>query len=204
MLYQRHLIYQATMFALKKDNGGDKMKIKKPNFIVGKKQVILASITLLLGLAIYVNYSMSGADQIKATKTVNTNSTNYGVANFVSESENSDDYFSKARVDRMTSRDEATETLKNVINGGDTTDEEKAVAAEKASTVSKLIESESKIENLIKAAGYEECVVYLDGERASIVVKSDDLTNAQAAQIKDILLSEVDVASENIKIFAVK
>ena len=47
-------------------------------------------------------------------------------------------------------------------------------------------------------------MVYLDGDNASIVVKSDGLTAAQAAQIKDILLSEVDVANENIRIFEVK
>ena len=46
--------------------------------------------------------------------------------------------------------------------------------------------------------------MYLDGTSANIVVKSDGLKTAQAAQIKDILLGEVDVSNENIKIFDVK
>ncbi len=179
--------------------------MKIPNFIVGKKQIILASLTLFLGLAIYVNYAMNtDKDDIKTTKVVNTKSSNYGVADFVNESSDEDDYFAQARLDRMTSRDEAAQTLETIIGGGDSTDEEKDVASEEAVSISKLIESESKIENLIKAAGYEDCVVYLDGTGANIVVKSDGLEKAQAAQIKDILLDEVDVANENIKIFDVK
>ena len=163
--------------------------MKIPNFIVGKKQIILASLTLFLGLAIYVNYAMNtNGDEIKTTKVVNTKSSNYGVAD----------------LDRLTSRDEAAQTLETIMSGGDSTDEEKEVASEKAVSISQLIESESKIENLIKAAGYEDCVVYLDGTSANIVVKSDGLKTAQAAQIKDILLGEVDVANENIKIFDVK
>ncbi len=179
--------------------------MKIPNFIVGKKQIILASLTLFLGLAIYVNYAMNtNENEIKTTKVVNAKSSNYGVADFVNETSDEDDYFAQARLDRMTSRDEAAQTLENIMSGGDSTDEEKEVASEEAVSISQLIESESKIENLIKAAGYEDCVVYLDGKSANIVVKSDGLKTAQAAQIKDILLSEVDVSNENIKIFDVK
>lgn len=179
--------------------------MKIPNFIVGKKQIILASLTLFLGLAIYVNYAMNtDSKDIKTTKVVNTKTSNYGVADFVNETSDEDDYFAQARLDRMTSRDEAAQTLETIMGGGDTTDEEKEVASEEASSISQLIESESKIENLIKAAGYEDCVVYLDGTGANIVVKSNGLEKAQAAQIKDILLGEVDVANENIKIFDIK
>ena len=47
-------------------------------------------------------------------------------------------------------------------------------------------------------------MVYLDGENASVVVKSDGLSASQAAEIKDILLSETSVENENIRIFEVK
>ena len=43
-----------------------------------------------------------------------------------------------------------------------------------------------------------------DGENASVVVKSDGLSASQAAEIKDILLSETSVENENIRIFEVK
>ena len=71
-------------------------------------------------------------------------------------------------------------------------------------SLSKLSESEGKIESLIKAQGFDDCVVYLNGSTANIVVKTEGLESAQAAQIKDILLTEVTIPAENIRIFEVK
>lgn len=178
--------------------------MKKPTMIIGKKQIILAGMTLILGLAVYINYAVSTSDgKIKATDVVKSQSVNYGDAQLVSTTS---DYFAQARIDRMNSRDEAVETLKNIMNGGDSTEEEKKVAEEEASAMTGLMESESKVETLVKAAGFEDCVVYLDGDNANIVVKtdSDGLVASEAAQIKDILLSEVSVANENIRIYDVE
>ncbi|MBR6102767.1 MAG: SpoIIIAH-like family protein [Ruminococcus sp.] len=179
--------------------------MKKPTLIIGKKQIALAGLTLLLGTAVYVNYAVSsGGKDIKTTDKVNTKTVNYGESQLVN-TEPAEDYFAKARIERMTSRDKAVETLKLVMGGGDSTDEEKSVAAKEAAAMSGLIESESKVENLIKAAGFEDCVVYLDGQTANIVVKSPQgLISSEAAQIKDILLGEVTVANENIRIFDVE
>ena len=84
------------------------------------------------------------------------------------------------------------------------TDEEKAAMTAEALNVSKLVESEGVVENLIKAQWFKVCVVYLDGTSANIVVKTDGLVPSEAAQIKDILLSKVSVPQENIAIFEVK
>lgn len=181
------------------------MKLKKPTLIIGKRQIILAGMTLVLGIAIYVNYAFASTGKdIKATEKVNNQTVNYGEAKLVNADE-TEDYFAKARMDRMTARDNAEETLKNIIGGGDSTEEEKSVASKDAAAMTSLMESESKIESLIKAAGFKDCVVYLDGENANIVVKTDadGLVASEAAQIKDILLSEVNIANENIRIFDV-
>ena len=37
--------------------------MKKPTLIIGKKQVILSCLTLMLAVAVYVNYSMSKDDR---------------------------------------------------------------------------------------------------------------------------------------------
>lgn len=178
--------------------------MKKPNFIIGKKQIILACLTLILGIAIYVNYLLSGVpDKLKPTDVIKGAGANYNDVVFVN-GQSSDDYFAQARIDRMTARDEAVATLQSVYNGGDLTQEEKTVLSEKAVNLSKLVESEKTVENLIKAAGFKDCVVYLDGKNASIVVKSDGLLPSQAAQIYDILLSQVTLERENIRILDVK
>ncbi|MCC8196004.1 MAG: SpoIIIAH-like family protein [Ruminococcus sp.] len=179
------------------------------NLRVSKRQIIITCLVLLLGIAVYANYELTNTD-LKATDVVTSldMSDVYGEITYVNGTEvvdySSDDYFAQARLEKLTSRDEAVETLKMMLDGGDISDEELSSYTEEAVALSSLIESETIIENLVIAAGFEDCVCYLDGENANIVVKSEGLTSAQAAQIKDILLSEVDVQNENIRIFEVK
>ena len=75
-----------------------------------------------------------------------------------------------------------------------------ADATNKIVEISQQIEDESKIETLIKAKGFENCVVYLDDESANVVVQTSGLAVEQAAQIKNIVLSEKDIKAENITI----
>lgn len=185
--------------------------MRKPNLIIGKKHIILACLTLILGVAVYMNYAFASVeDDITAEKTMSgtfsdgsVEAANYGDAAFVSATGESD-YFAQVRLARMTSRDEAVETLSAILGGGDLSDEENAVYTGEAVTLSKLSESENTIESLIKAQGFEDCVVYLNGSMANVVVKSEGLVPAEAAQIKDILLTEVTIPAENIRIFEVK
>lgn len=196
----------------------------KANFVIGKKQIILSALIVILGGAIYVNYvyaNKSGefpiTDTLNASQqTIDTaappdeapqettdteDGKNYGDAQLVNGAvEDSSDYFAQAALNKTKSRDEAVETVKTVLAKEGASEEELAEATAKIVEISKQISDESKIENLIKAKGFTECVVYLDNENANIVVKSDGLTPEQAAQIKNIVLSEKDVAQENISI----
>ncbi len=180
--------------------------MKRPSFIFGKKQIILASLTLILGIAIYVNYVLAKTpNELKATSVLNGVGGNYGDVAYVNGNSNgSSDYFAQARIDKMSARDEAVQTLQSIFNGGDLSEQDKAVVTQNAVALSKLVETENKVEGLIKAAGFADCVVYLDGTKANIVVKSDGLLPSQAAQIKDILLSQISVENENIRILDVK
>lgn len=196
--------------------------MKKPSFIIGKKQIILTCMTLMLGIAVYVNYSltknnvdvkkpvsadvgvsMSETESNSDDSTQEADADNYGESEFVN-GDASADYFAQARLEKMTSRDEAVQTLQTIMGGGDVTQEEMVTNALEAVEVSKLIESEGNIESLVKAQGIEDCVVYLDGESAKVVVKTEGLEKAQAASIKDIILGEISVPAENIRIFEVK
>ncbi|MGN1105942.1 MAG: SpoIIIAH-like family protein [Huintestinicola sp.] len=193
--------------------------MRKPNLIIGKKQIILAGLTLVLGIAVYMNYVFSEVgEEIAAGADISSSENsrvNYGEAAFVNSDSpeevkevsaevDTSDYFAQARLSRMTSRDDAVQTLSAILGGGDLTEEENAAYTMEAVNLSQLSESESKIESLIKAQGFEDCVVYLDGETASIVVRSEGLAANEAAQIKDILLTEVTIPAENIRIFEVK
>ena len=116
--------------------------MRKPNLIIGKKQIILAGLSLVLGIAVYMNYVFAEVgEEIAANadvmQTAESEKVNYGDAAFVN-SENGEeaqevsvdadpsDYFAQARLSRMTSRDDAVQTLSAILNGGDLTEEENA------------------------------------------------------------------------------
>ena len=199
-----------------------KFKRKRINLIIGKKQIIIVGLTLILGVAIYINYlagtSMTSDTPVSADEEANGAGV-YGEEQFVSVGGNASDidatdkvskdpateqYFAQARLDKQSSRAEAIEVLQSIYAGGDSTDTELAVIAQDAAALSGYIESESKIENMLRSQGFEDVLCYLSENGASIIVKTDGLDTAQAAQIKSVLLSEVDIPSEKITILEIK
>jgi len=182
--------------------------MKKPTVIIGKKQIIMTCLTLMLAVAVYINYATAPSLKSKdksVTASENGDIGNYGETEFVNADVSAaSDYFAQARLDKMNGRDEAVQTMQTIIGGGDLTENEMVVSAIDAVNVSKLIEREGKIESLVRAQGFEDCVAYLDGETAKVVVKTSGLDKAQAASIKDIVLGEAQVSAENIRIFEVK
>lgn len=203
--------------------------MKKPSIIISKRHIILSCLTVMLAIAVYINYSLSNADMTAPTPVseLTAEQENYGDTEFVNaepaeeaaaevsvqdtsaaeaevQSNAAEDFFAKARLEKTTNRDQAVQTLQMIMGGGDLTEDEIITTALNAVEVSNLIECEGNIESLIKSQGFSDCVVYLDGETAKVVVRSDGLESADAALIKDIILGEVSISSENIRIFEVK
>ena len=195
---------------------------KRINLIIGKKQIIIVGLTLILGVAIYINYlvgtgmtsdtPVSADDKANSAGvygeeqfvSVNGNTSNGSTSDQLSSDPSTDQYFAKARLDKQESRAEAIEVLQSIYAGGDSTETELAVIAQDAAALSGYIESESKIENVLRSQGFEDVLCYLSENGASIIVKTDGLEPAQAAQIKSVLLSEVDIPVEKITILEIK
>lgn len=198
---------------------------RRLNLIIGKKQIIVVGLTLILGVAVYVNYLVGrniSADTPVSNDDGSQNAGNYGDQQFVSSEKNDitgdtngekkpvvdasniDEYFAQARLDKQQSRAEAIEVLQTIYGGGDSTKTELAVMAESAAAISGYIEKESKIENVLKAQGFTDALCYLSENGASVIVKSEGLTSAQAAQIKNALLSEVNIPVDKISILEIK
>lgn len=186
--------------------------MKKPVLIIGKKQIVMACMTMILGIAVYVNYIAADSSEVRMAEG-SSDSEEYGETRFVNAGESdlmdlssvtADDFFAQARIDKAASRDEAVQTLQSVMGGGDISENEEVVNALAAVELSQMTELENKMESLIKAQGYKECLVYLDEDDARVVVQSDGLDKAKAASIKDIILSESKISAQNIRIFEVK
>lgn len=177
----------------------------KMNFIVGKKQIVLSVLVLALGVAVYLNYQYSQVGEGEFPITDAAAASAQG-ENEEMEETYGEAYFAEAKLSRTRSRDEAVEAMAAMLSQADLNNEIKAELALEAAALAKSIETEGKIETLIKAKGFEECMVYYDTEKVDIIVKTAEtgLSDEQVAQMQDVVMGEVDVPAENIRIVEVK
>ncbi len=201
------------------------MRRPRINLILGKKHLVAAGLALVLAVGLYANFAIGSNVSGKSTSGGNYGDTRLvsnengntskssdkkdsdivsASANTENVTDSSEEYFAKARIDKQASREEAKETLKSIYGGGDMTKDELAVVAQDAQQLTDLMEAENKIETTLKAQGFEDVLCYLSDNSANIIVKSQGLNTAQAAQIKSALLAEVEVAGENITIVEVQ
>ncbi|MDD4851405.1 MAG: SpoIIIAH-like family protein [Gemmiger sp.] len=133
---------------------------------------------------------------------------NYGEAQLVSVNQDAgSEFFEAARLSRAKTRDEALDTIKKTLkNTALTADEKSKLTAELNAKVSSIT-VESDLETLIKAKGFADCVVMLDGDIASVTVmtENDALTAAEVTKIRDIILGKCrGMTAQNITVVEVK
>lgn len=106
------------------------------------------------------------------------------------------DYFALTRYERDCARSEEVELLTVAAEY----DEENLAAAEKLEKHTKNSETETAIEDAVKAKGYEDCVAFVDNDGVKVVVKATGLDAKGVAEIKDIIMELTGVKSTAIKI----
>ena len=62
------------------------------------------------------------------------------------------------------------------------------------------METELTLEGLIRALGFEDAIVTSTTENINVIVKCAELTGTQAAQIKEIVVSETGLSALNLRI----
>lgn len=183
--------------------------MKAVSSIFTKKHVVLASLVLILAVAVYLNWSFTSPENDITAVANNLSQTessgeNYGDAQYVEKDLTSSQYFEEARLSRQTSRDKALSTIEDLLNNADITSDDKTQAIADATSIAADIEVESRIENLVKAKGFADCIAYINEDQCNLIVKTEGLLSNEAAQIKDIILKESDVPVQNISIVEVK
>ncbi len=178
------------------------------NMIFTKKHIVLASLILILAVAVYLNWMFANQNNDIVDSALNLNGgnvdgANYGEAQQVDKTVTASVYFEEARLNRSVARDQSLSTIEGLLNNQDVTSDDKAAAVAQATTIATDIEAESRIENLIKAKGFADCIAYINGESCNIIVQTEGLLASEAAQIKDIVLKESKVEAKNISIVEV-
>lgn len=106
----------------------------------------------------------------------------------------------EAKVTREQVRAKNKEMLLEIIDNENLSDAQKQDAVEQMIAMTELAEKEVTVETLLASKGFTEVVVSLTSDTADIVVKSEELTDANRAQIEDIVSRKAEISPENIVI----
>lgn len=107
---------------------------------------------------------------------------------------------SQAKVSREQVRSKNKETLQNIIDNKNLSAEEKEKAVNQMVQMTETAEKESAAESLLAAKGFHNSVVSITNDQADVIVGASELSDANRAQIEDIVTRKTGVAAQNIVI----
>ncbi len=161
---------------------------------LGRRNLIIVSLMLLIGLAVYLNYLWfytpvdylgSGDSTVGATP---------------DNSDTAQDYFDAVALSRESARQESLEVLQSVV---DTAGEgaEKEAALQQIAKIATAMEQEATVESLILSQGYDRCITVINGDTASVVVSSGaPLDAVQVAAITTVVYEQTGILPANLTV----
>ena len=90
------------------------------------------------------------------------------------------------------------EALLNIINAENLPESAKQDAVNSMIELTDITQKECAAEILLEAKGFADVVVSISGDVADVIVQANDLTEAQRAQIEDIVSRKTGIGAENI------
>ena len=188
--------------------------------IIKKRQLLLATLILALGAAVFVNWyytkpdvaaANTGTDSFTTTAPAVQEGANLGDARYVISGEatleedavaqaQANEYFASAKLRRQTAHDEAAEALNDIIKDNSSTSDAVGQASKTLDELAKAIALESDIENLIKAKVGCENLVILNGGNAEIIIENGSLDDVAVVKIKEVAVKHTGYPVDNITI----
>ena len=126
-----------------------------------------------------------------------------GTAVFVNSS-NDSSYFVQAKLDREQSRNKQKDMLNEMLNNENIDAEKKNEVTTAMLQIQQRIEKETEAESMIEAKGFNEVYVRIDDDTVDVVVDKAELTDAEIAQIEDIVKRKTGVSADKIRITPLK
>ena len=106
----------------------------------------------------------------------------------------------QAKVSREQVRSKNKETLQSIIDNKNLSDAEKENAVNQMVQMTEITEKEAAAESLLAAKGFNDSVVSITDDQADVIVGASELSDANRAQIEDIVTRKTGVAAQNIVI----
>ncbi len=110
------------------------------------------------------------------------------------------DTLSGARLLKEQTRAKNKETLLEIINNANISEDQKQEAVDNMIAITDIAEKETAAEILLESKGFDDVVVSITDGSVDVVVNTSELTEAQRAQIEDIIVRKTGVSPDAIVI----
>ena len=110
---------------------------------------------------------------------------------------------SGAKLEKEQTRVQNKETLLEIINNANISETQKQEAVSSMISMTDIAEKETAAEILLEAKGFDDAIVSIDGDSVDVVVNTAELSEAQRAQIEDIVIRKTGVSADAVVISTV-
>nr|WP_296265204.1 SpoIIIAH-like family protein [uncultured Merdimonas sp.] len=111
-----------------------------------------------------------------------------------------DGVVAEAKVTREQVRAQNKESLMEIIDNENLSDEQKQEAVNQMVAMTDYAEKEAAAETLLASKGFTDAVVSMTADSADVVIGATELSDANLAQIEDIVTRKTGVAAQNVVI----
>jgi stage III sporulation protein AH len=143
-------------------------------------------------------------EEIKSNEQ-NTETTENAVQNEINTSTtvtetSGDQYFAELRLERDKMYSQMLESYQKILSNSQISETQKEISENEIKKINDTRNAIMIAENLIKNKGFQDLIIFINGDSISIIVKAKELKEEQIAQIQNIISRELKGEIENIHI----
>ena len=112
----------------------------------------------------------------------------------------SNEYFTNSKLERDTMYSQMLETYEKILNSSNALETQKQSATEEITKINNTKNSIMICENLIGTKGFQNNVIFVNGNSITVIVGATELKQEEVAQIQNIIAREMQANIENIHI----
>lgn len=122
-------------------------------------------------------------------------------ANIKSDTNNNkDDYFAASKLERNVMYSQMIERYQDILQNSNTVTEQRMIAEQEVNKINELQNAIMISENLLTTKGFNDNIIFVNGESISVIIGKEELSQDEIAQIQNIISRELNADVENIHI----
>lgn len=122
----------------------------------------------------------------------------------ISTSSKNTEYFESSRMEREKMYSQMLETYQEILESDNISDEQKAISQTEISKIHNIKNSIMIAENLLKNKGFNDVIIFVNDNSISVVVDTENLGEAEIAQIQNIVAREIKAEIDDIHISTIE